>query len=241
MLLLDGLLNFSVSYLPEKRGGRMDAPLLLMMRIDPNEIDKEAHNIDVMSSYPIEFYEATLTNASPKIFEKKLDFVGNRIGSVLQYENFGFTLDTDDIAAGPIVSAYKTLGSMDEKTQLQLKLARKLKAVDERDVAERLLSNHFLPDMIGNLKKFSSQKVRCTKCGESYRRIPLAGKCKCGHKLILTVHEGSVRKYLDISKNIAEDFGVSPYIAQRIDIMEESMEAMFGNKRVKHCTLGDFS
>ena len=240
MLLLDGLLNFSISFLPEKRGGRMDAPLLLMMRIDPNEIDKEAHNIDVMSRYPIEFYEATLRNADPKSLEKELDFVSNRIGSVLQYEDFGFTLDTDDIAAGPTVSAYKTLGSMDEKTRLQLELARKIRAVDEKDVAERLLSNHFLPDMMGNLRKFSSQKVRCTKCGSSYRRIPLAGKCKCGHKLILTVHEGNIRKYLDMSKRIAKDFGVSPYVSQRIDILELSIDTMFENKKVKHCTLGDF-
>ncbi|MCK4266740.1 MAG: DNA polymerase II large subunit, partial [Thermoplasmata archaeon] len=240
LLLLDALINFSRSFLPDKRGGLMDAPLVLTTRLDPNEIDKEAHNIDVMSRYPIEFYEATLRNADPKSLEKELDFVSNRIGSVLQYENFGFTLDTDDIAAGPTVSAYKTLGSMDEKTQLQLELARKIRAVDEKDVAERLLSNHFLPDMMGNLRKFSSQKVRCTKCGSSYRRIPLAGKCKCGHKLILTVHEGNIRKYLDMSKRIAKEFEVSPYVSQRIDILELSIDTMFENKKVKHCTLGDF-
>jgi DNA polymerase II large subunit len=240
MLLLDGLLNFSLSFLPEKRGGRMDAPLLLMTRIDPNEIDKEAHNIDVMSSYPIELYEATMRNANPKSIEKELDTVGDRIGSVLQYENFGFTLDTEDIAAGPTVSAYKTLGTMMEKTRLQLDLAKRIRAVDERDVAERLINNHFLPDMMGNLKKFSSQKVRCTKCGKKYRRMPLAGKCTCGHNLILTVHEASVRKYLDISKDIATEFSVSPYVSQRIDIMEEAMGSMFENDKVKNCTLTDF-
>jgi DNA polymerase II large subunit len=240
MLLMDGLLNFSLSFLPEKRGGRMDAPLLLMTRIDPNEIDKEAHNIDVMASYPIGLYKATLTNTDPKSIENELDTVGGRIGSVLQYENFGFTLDTDDIAAGPTVSVYKTLGTMMEKTRLQLDLAKRIRAVDERDVAERLISNHFLPDMIGNLKKFSSQKVRCTKCGKKYRRIPLAGNCTCGHNLILTVHEASVRKYLDISKDIAKEFDVSPYVSQRIDIMEEAMSSMFQNQRVKVCTLEDF-
>jgi DNA polymerase II large subunit len=94
--------------------------------------------------------------------------------------------------------------------------------------------------MIGNLKKFSSQKVRCTKCGKKYRRIPLAGNCTCGHNLILTVHEASVRKYLDISKDIAKEFDVSPYVSQRIDIMEEAMSSMFQNQRVKVCTLEDF-
>src|SRR5256712_928723 len=59
LLLLDCLVNFSRSFLPEKRGGLMDAPLVLTTRIDPNEIDKEAHNLDVMSRYPLGFYRAT--------------------------------------------------------------------------------------------------------------------------------------------------------------------------------------
>ena len=33
-------------FLPDRRGGLMDAPLVLTTRLDPNEIDKEAHNID---------------------------------------------------------------------------------------------------------------------------------------------------------------------------------------------------
>ena len=35
MLLLDGLINFSRSFLPQNRGGSMDAPLVLTSRIDP--------------------------------------------------------------------------------------------------------------------------------------------------------------------------------------------------------------
>ncbi|MDO5835011.1 MAG: DNA polymerase II large subunit, partial [Methanobacterium sp.] len=38
MLLMDALLNFSKVYLPSSRGGRMDAPLVLSSRIDPEEI-----------------------------------------------------------------------------------------------------------------------------------------------------------------------------------------------------------
>ncbi|MFW5919411.1 MAG: DNA polymerase II large subunit, partial [Halanaeroarchaeum sp.] len=44
MLLMDGLLNFSKQFLPDQRGGRMDAPLVMSSRIDPSEIDDEAHN-----------------------------------------------------------------------------------------------------------------------------------------------------------------------------------------------------
>ena len=32
----------------------MDAPLVLTTRLDPNEIDKEAHNVDVKWEYPLE-------------------------------------------------------------------------------------------------------------------------------------------------------------------------------------------
>src|SRR5439155_1741656 len=57
ILLLDCLVNFSRAFLPDKRGGLMDAPLVLTTRIDPNEIDKEAHNLDVMPAYPTSLYE----------------------------------------------------------------------------------------------------------------------------------------------------------------------------------------
>jgi DNA polymerase II large subunit len=240
MLLMDGLLNFSVSYLPEKRGGRMDAPLVLMTRIDPNEIDKEAHNIDVMFNYPLAMYKASQNNVNPKDLGKVLDTVGSRIGSNLQYENFGYTLDTTDISGGPTVSSYKTLESMDDKTQVQMELARLIMAVDERDVAERLLNNHFIPDMIGNLRTFSNQKLRCTKCKEKYRRMPLAGHCKCGNKLNLTVHVKSVMKYLEMSKAIAKEYDVSPYVSQKIELLEEGMASLFENDKVKDCKITDY-
>ncbi|PSQ35786.1 DNA polymerase II, large subunit DP2, partial [Halobacteriales archaeon SW_12_69_24] len=35
----------------------MDAPLVMSSRIDPAEIDDEAHNVDIMREYPREFYE----------------------------------------------------------------------------------------------------------------------------------------------------------------------------------------
>lgn len=57
MLLLDALINFSKSYLPNTRGGSMDAPLVLSSRIDPEEIDDESHNLDIFERFPVEFYE----------------------------------------------------------------------------------------------------------------------------------------------------------------------------------------
>ena len=35
----------------------MDAPLVLTTNLDPNEVDSEVHNLDIISSYSKEFYE----------------------------------------------------------------------------------------------------------------------------------------------------------------------------------------
>ncbi len=241
MLLMDGLLNFSRSFLPDKRGGQMDAPLVLTTRIDPDEIDKEAHNIDVAFSYPLAFYEATLEYKNPKDIVKLMDTISGRLGTHAQYEGFGFTHDTSDIAAGPKNSAYKTLGSMIDKMDAQLALARKIRAVDPQDVAERIINSHFLPDLIGNLRQFSKQKVRCTKCNAKYRRPPLRGTCpKCGGNVVLTVHEGSVKKYLETSLRIAEEYNVRHYTRQRLELLELEMRSLFESDKVKQKGLADF-
>ena len=241
MLLMDGLLNFSRSYLPDRRGGQMDAPLVLTSRIDPNEVDKEAHNVDVLFQYPLAFYEATLKYANAKDLVKIMDTVSGRLGTPGQYEGFGFTHDTANIAAGPRNSAYKTLGTMIEKMEAQLGLARKIKAVDPTDVAERVINSHFLPDLIGNLRSFSKQKVRCTKCGAKYRRPPLQGKCpRCGGNIVLTVHEGSVRKYLETSLRIADEYNVRHYTKQRLELLEIEMRSLFESDKVKQKGLADF-
>ncbi len=241
MLLMDGLLNFSRSYLPDKRGGKMDAPLVLTSRIDPNEIDKEAHNIDVSFCYPLEFYEASLAYRNPKDIAKLMDTVSGRLGKPEQYEGFGFTHNTSNIAAGPKNSAYKTLGSMIDKMDAQLALARKIKAVDAQDVAERIINSHFLPDLIGNLRRFSKQKVRCTKCNAKYRRPPLRGTCpRCGGNIVLTIHEGSVRKYLETSLRIADEYNVRRYTRQRLELLELEMRSLFESDKVKQKGLADF-
>ncbi len=125
-----------------------------------------------------------------------MDVVGSRLGTPLQYEQFGFTHDTLDISQGPVMSRYKILKTMMDKMNAQLNLAAKIRAVDEADVAYKVIERHFLPDIIGNLRAFSKQSVRCPTCNITYRRIPLSGVCRtCGGKLILTVHEKSVKKY----------------------------------------------
>ena len=241
MLLMDGILNFSRFYLPDKRGGKMDAPLVLTTRIDPKQVDKEAHNIDVNARYPLEFYKATEEIKNPTEIEALMDLVSGRLGTPDQYDHFMFTHDTSDISAGPLKSSYTTLGSMIEKMEAQLSLANKIRAVDAPDVAERVLKSHFLPDLMGNLRAFSKQKVRCVKCGAKFRRPPLTGACpKCGGNVILTVHEGAVRKYLEVSKKVAIKYEVSSYTQQRIELLDRDIKSLFENHKVKQMGLADF-
>jgi DNA polymerase II large subunit len=241
MLLLDGLLDFSESFLPVKRGGRMDAPLVLSLAVEPSEIDKEALNLDVGSYYPLEFYRATQRNAPAKEVEGLMDTVGRRLGTPAQYEGFCFTHDTADMGGGPRESAYKTLGATSKKMEAQFNLGLKIRAVDVPDMAARVIETHFLPDITGNLKKFSKQMTRCPKCGAKYRRVPLRGCCvKCQSKLILTVHEASVKKYIEISKRLAEKYSVKEYTRQRVALMEQAVDSLFENGPVKKSRLEDF-
>jgi DNA polymerase II large subunit len=248
MLLLDGLLNFSQEYLPGTRGGYMDAPLVFMTYINPNEIDKEAQNIDIAYRYPLEFYHAAENYAKPKELENVIETVGKRIGTCGQFEGFGFTFDTSDINIGPVKTAYTRLESMIEKMEAQLKLAEQIRAVDVGFVAARVIESHFLPDMIGNLRSFSKQSFRCPKCRAKYRRIPLKGVCTnektdgniCGNNLTMTVHKGGVTKYLDISKEIAERYNVPSYTHQRILLNEKAIDSTFENDKVKKFTLDEF-
>ncbi|WNY27676.1 DNA polymerase II large subunit [Methanolapillus ohkumae] len=242
MLLLDGMLNFSRSYLPDKRGGQMDAPLVLTTRIDPNEIDKEAHNIDVCARYPREFYAAAENYKNPGEISKAMDLISSRLKTPEQYENFMYTHATTNIARGPAYSAYKTLESMTDKMEAQLNLAEIIRAVDASDVAERVLKSHFLPDITGNLRAFSKQTFRCIKCEAKFRRPPLTGSCpKCnGGNVVLTVHEGAVRKYIEVSKHVAEKYHVSTYTKERIELLEKDIEDTFENHRIKKTSLSDF-
>jgi DNA polymerase II large subunit len=240
MLLLDGLINFSRSFLPETRGGSMDAPLVLSSRIDPTEIDKESHNLDVCAGYPLELYLKALEYAHPKEVEGLIDRVERRLNTPAQIEGFFFTHDTSDISAGPLETMYTQLHSMSDKMDCELDLARRILAVDEHDVAERVLMTHFIRDLQGNLGAFAKQKFRCTKCNTSYRRMPLLGKCRCGGNVIPTVHEGSVKKYLKMSKDICEKYNISEYTRQRVEVIDMNIESTFGEEKIEQLGLADF-
>jgi DNA polymerase II large subunit len=238
MLLLDGLINFSRRFLPESRGGLMDAPLVLSSRIDPDEIDKEAQNLDVSARYPLELYEAAARGVHPKELEDMMDTVGGRIGTEEQYQGFSYTHEVSDINSGVRMSAYKRLGKMIKKMDAQFELGSKIRAVDIRDEATKVIQTHFLPDLIGNLNAFSRQTVRCTKCNEKFRRMPLGGTCpNCRSGLTMTVHEASVVKYLNVTKMLVDKYNVDDYTRQRVEMAERDINSLFTNDHAKQSSL----
>ena len=239
ILLLDALLNFSLQFLPEKIGGRMDAPLVLIPIINPKEVDKEAHNVSIACEYPLDFYAAAYAEKNPK--EVEIETASSRIGVPKDVYGFKYTHETTDIAAGPLNSLYKTLDTMVEKLDAQLRLATMIRAVDEREVAETVITNHFLRDIKGNLRAFGSQKMRCSKCNAKYRRVPLSGKCTwCGSKILPTVHVASVKKYLAVSLRIAKEYHVSDYTRQRLELLEHDVNSLFPVAAVQQKALSDF-
>ena len=262
MLLMDGLLNFSRDILPANRGGQMDAPLVLTTRLNPTEVDKEALNVDSGWFYERDFYEATLKQPHPKDIQGRMDFVERRLGSVAAVRGYGFTHDCRSLDDGPALSAYKTLETMIDKMNGQLALGQRLRGVNVRQVASSVVRSHFLPDLRGNLNAYGRQKVRCLKCGHSYRRMPLSGKCiqpkketgrglanmgvakseggLCNGNLALTVSEGAVRKYIEVMRFVMDHYGVDLYTRQNADWLASSADSLFNNDRAKQLSLSDF-
>ena len=239
MLLMDALLNFSRSYLAEKRGGTMDAPILLTPRIDPAEVDDEVHCMEVVQSYPLEFYEACERNAFPG--DVSIRRVKNILGRPEEYGDLNYMFDTAEINEGPMVTRYVELGSIPEKIDAEFALHAILRPVDLRDSAERLILSHFIPDLYGNLRSFSRQSFRCVDCNLIYRRPPLVGKCtKCGGKLILTINKGGIEKYLKVSQHMAEEYGLPDYLKQRLKLVEAEIKSVFEDENVQQTGLSDF-
>jgi hypothetical protein len=259
LLLMDGLLNFSRDILPANRGGQMDAPLVLTTRLNPTEVDKEALNVDSAWFYERGFYESTLNQPHPKEIQGMMDFVERRLGTVAAVRGYGYTHSCSNISQGPPLSAYKTLETMIDKMNGQLRLGQKLRGVDVRVVASSVIRSHFLPDLRGNLVAFTKQKVRCLSCGHSYRRMPLASKCiqparlnsgsqrfgsveekMCHGNLALTVTEGAVRKYIQVTRHVMDTYGVDNYTRQNVEWLADSVESLFNNDKVKQMSLSDF-
>jgi DNA polymerase II large subunit len=228
MMALDAFLNFSRGYLPDRIGGIMDSPLFIIRMINPEEVQRQAHEVDVAFKYPLRFYEETLKGSNARDIMDLIDIVKHRLGGEMQLQGFGFTVPTSDINEANTESQYKRLRKMRDKLNAQLRLAEKIEAVDAKRVAEIVLTTHFFRDISGNLRAYTSQSFRCKKCNKRYRRAPLKGRClECGGDLTLTVYRGSIEKYLEEARNLIKRYDMSGYYAQRILLIEEEIKSIF--------------
>jgi len=237
ILFMDVLLNFSRKFLPAHRGGTQDAPLVLSACIRAGEVDDMIFDVDVSKEIPLEMYRAAEEEKSP--YDINLEQVKERLGGEKEFNDIWFSYDTDDINSGPLCSAYKTLPTMQEKVDAVMELSKKIRAVETRDVARLIIERHFIRDILGNLRKFSMQGFRCVGCNAKYRRPPLVGKCtRCGGKIIFTISEGSIMKYMQPALDLAREYDASPYLLESLELTEMYIQSIFGKELEKQEALG---
>lgn len=233
MLLGDVLLNFSRKFLPLHRGGTQDAPLVLNAKIDAGEVDDQILDFELVKEYPLELYRL----AEERVHSSKVNILNVR--KVLKdggnpFLGLGFTHNTENFNEGVLCSSYKLLENMEEKVNHQMALAEKLRSVDTSDTARLVIDRHFIRDLRGNLRKFSMQEFRCVACNEIMRRPPLNGKCiSCGGKIIFTIHEGGIKKYLEPALSLAKRYNLSPYLQQNLNLVKGYIESIFGKEKEK--------
>jgi len=238
MLLGDVLLNFSRKFLPSHRGGTQDAPLVLNAKIDAGEVDDQILDFEFVNEYPLELYK--LAEQRKHSSEIKI----KNVKSILKnnenpFINIGFTHNTDNFNDGVGCSSYKLLATMREKVQHQMEFVERVRAVDTSDTARLILERHFIRDMRGNLRKFSMQEFRCVGCNEIMRRPPLNGVCvKCKGKIIFTIHEGGIKKYLEPALELAKKYNLSPYMQQNLELVKRYVDSIFGKELERQEGLG---
>ena len=238
MLLGDVLLNFSKEFLPSHRGGTQDAPLVLNAKINAGEVDEQILDFEFVREYPLELYrmaemrkhssEVKINDLRTLMREKKETFLG-----------MGFTHNTENFNEGVVCSSYKSLTTMEDKVKHQMELVERIRAVDAADTARLVIERHFLRDLRGNLRGFSMQEFRCVACNEIMRRPPLSGVCSaCGGKIIFTIHEGGIKKYLEPALDLAEKYNLSVYLRQSLELTKRYIESIFGKEAEKQEALG---
>src|SRR3989344_5284529 len=106
-LLMDALLNFSKQFLPNTRGATQDAPLVMTSILNPTEVDDMAFDLDIVSRYPLELYEASLKMEMPATV--KVDRFASILNSGNQNGVIYYTHPTTNMNNGIKCSSYKTI------------------------------------------------------------------------------------------------------------------------------------
>jgi DNA polymerase II large subunit len=242
LMLEDVLLNFSLQYIPHQIGGLMDTPLLVQPVLLPSEVDEQAHNFDIASSYPLEFFEKTQSTPAAASLAGLIERIGDRLEDEDQFYGYGFTHVASALTIRRSRGAYSTLRTLNEKISKQIEVASKIGAVSTKEVVESIIKTHLIRDIMGNAKKYATQSFKCKKCGLTMRRPPLTWKCpNCMGDIRGTLTRASVEKYLSIAQRLARDYDVDPYLRNRLDMLQRELDQLFqGPRKADQLELTDF-
>jgi DNA polymerase II large subunit len=233
MLLLDPLINFSRLYLPNRIGGRMDSPLLITSIVYPEEVDEQAHNLDIVDRYPLEFYRKAKNGAHVSTITRIIPTIRNYLERPEAFAGCRFTHPQSSLVTTVKESAYKKHSSMLGKIIGQIEIAERLAGVDVTLMVEKIMESHLLPDIAGNARAFFTQEFRCKRCGSKYRRLPIKGRCSnCGAELTQTVFRGAVEKYVELTQELLGKYVKNEYLREQALIAIEGIRKMFSREEL---------
>ena len=220
ILLLDALLNFSKEYLPSQIGALIDTPLLIQCIVIPTERQKRMYIADTLIKHSRDFNNSNKTTTSQTNSS-------NKNNSEEQY-GFSYTHPTSNISFGPANNSYSSKTALIDKLENQIQLAKKIAAVDPKDVVTTILQTHLLPDIIENINAYTSQSFRCKSCNFRYRRPPISGDClQCGEKLQTTVTKDIVEKYFRLATKLCNEFDVDQQTKNTLEIITNELKTLF--------------
>jgi DNA polymerase II large subunit len=228
LLLGDTLLNFSQAFMRRGNGAKMNIPLMISKNIFLSEVDKECRNLDFYSEYPLEFYQGfdPLSIENPKILQNKKDQEINNL-------NMGYTTETNLIELDNDYNAYKKIHITKQKLQEQFKLCKSIRNLKNQTIVfEKVLKTHLIPDIVGNIRSYLKQNLRCGKCKTSYRAPTLNGLCRfCKTPLKLTVYPNSVKKYMPYVDMISKLYELDLFTKQKINLFKRELQEIFIQER----------
>ena len=69
----------------------------------------------------------------------------------------------------------------------------------------------------------------------------MQGNCfVCGGKIIFTISEGGIVKYLEPALKLATDYDIPVYVKQNIELTKKYIESIFGREETKQVKLSDW-
>ena len=70
----------------------------------------------------------------------------------------------------------------------------------------------------------------------------MIGVCtRCGGKILFTISEGSIMKYVEPALNLANNFTIPDYTRQGLELAKMYIESIFGKTRSNQTGLAEYS